>query len=471
VTKDLKMKKAIILPVLASAILSGCGGGSDSGSGSGSGSTPAPKTKHVLQFVQLVERDASIDDSCTLFDVNGQTVGKETYARLASKVTVKTYDADGNFDEDLSDSVSDVGILNFAKDEIKDGGYISVIDSPSDNEYYYKVLSIQKALLSDVIIEVNQNQGIQAACYTADKMATLNTGFASVYTTDIAANSYSFNSSQSDLDAGVSASKEISAFSNEDVLVRAYNNNALVDYAFVSTLTAAANGDLKPLTGVELAPYSWDISLPANELTALSVRLIQGNYSYPWVDAKFIAATGNTTDFTYVDDTDANWSYSAEGTTTLNWHFKHNNILSTTLDVQLPTELILSDNDPEINTVASNFAFQAQGIDSTLTRLQRSEYDILYNSSNTLNHVIYSEVASGENVIIPNLGLANLEDPTSATNLTIAVLSADTLTADLQTFFMYEHAASDLVSVVLSPADTVQNNKTKNTGSYTLLNR
>lgn len=34
VTKDLKMKKAIILPVLASAMLSGCGGGSDSGSGS-----------------------------------------------------------------------------------------------------------------------------------------------------------------------------------------------------------------------------------------------------------------------------------------------------------------------------------------------------------------------------------------------------------------------------------------------------
>jgi len=469
------MKKAIILSVLASAILSGCGGGSDSSSGSGSGPTPTPTTKYAFQFVQLVERDAgTVTDSCTIFDVDGQTPGKETYARVAKDVTVKIYDADGNFVEDLSDSITDVGVLTIAENDVADSGYISVINSPSKTSLLYDVLSIQKALLSDLIIEVDRNQGELTPCYTADKAATLDTGYASVYTTDIAANSYAFSSSQSELSAGISASKEVSSFSNEDVLVRAYNNDALVDYAFVSTLTAAANGDLNPLTGVLLNTYSWNISLPANELTALSVRLNQGNYSYPWINATFVANTGVTTDFAYVD-TETSWSYSAEGTTTLNWIFKHNDALSATLDVQLPTELTLTDNDPVINNVVSSFVFQAQGIDSSLTRLQRSSYYIdvtdTDGKTNTLSHVIYSEVASGEGVIIPDLALANLEDPTSAINLTIAVLSADTLTTDLQTFFMYEHAASDLVSVVLSPADTVQNNKTKYTNTYTLLNR
>jgi len=463
------MRTLIVTSLLASVMLSGCGSGGDS-SNSGSGSTPTPVTKYALQFVQLVEvNEGTSEASCTLFDVDGQAADKETYARVAKDVTVKIYDADGNFVEDLSDSVSDVGVLNVAKNDIEDGGYLSIIDSPSDDDKYYKVLSIQKELLGDFIIEVNRNQG-DVSCYTADKAATLDTGYASVYTTDIAANSYAFSSSQSELAAGISASKEVSAFGNEDVLVRAYNNDALVDYAFVSTLTAAANGDLNPLTGVVLNTYSWNISLPANELATLSVRLNQGIYSYPWTDATFVAATGITTDFTYVD-TETSWSYSAKGTTALNWHFKHNDALSTSLDVQLPTALTLTDNNPAINTVAGNVVFQAQGVDSTLTRLQRSEYDILYNSLNTLNHVIYSEVASGDDVIIPNLALTNLDDPTSATNLTIAVLSADTLTADLQAFFMYENAVSDLVSVVLSPADTVQNNKTKNTGTYTLLNR
>lgn len=137
------------MSVLASAILSGCGGGDDS-SNSGSSPTPPPAIKYTLQFVQLIERSENTGDaSCTLFDVDGQTSGKETYARLAEDVTVKTYDADGYFNKDLSDFVSSTGILNITVNDIEDGGYISIIDSPSDTDTFYKVLSIQKALLSD----------------------------------------------------------------------------------------------------------------------------------------------------------------------------------------------------------------------------------------------------------------------------------------------------------------------------------
>ncbi|MCJ8350812.1 hypothetical protein [Moritella sp.] len=463
------MRKSIITSVLASVLLSGCGSGGSDRSDSGSGSSSTPTTKYTLQFVQLVEEVEGSATSCTLFDITGQSVGMQTYARLASDVRVKTYDADGNFNKDLSDLVSNTGVLNITESDIDNGGYISIINSESSSSTEYEVLSIQKELLGDIMIAVERNQGVNSSCYKENPV-TVNTGFASVYATDTGVDAYAFSSSQSEFTAGTHASKEVSALNNEDVLVRAYHNDKLVDYAFVSTLTVAERGDQKPLSGFAFSSYNWSINQTlTGQLFGLSVRLNQGNYSYPWLDATFDTVTGDTTGFARVYR-GTSWSYSAEGKTNFDWNFKHNEALSATLDVQLPTELTLTDNDPEI----SNFVFQAQGIDSTLTRLQRSSYYIEVSDNgktNKLNHVIYSEVASGDDVIIPNLGLANLDDPMRAINLTIAVLSADKLTSDFKKFFMYENAASDLVSVVLTPTDTVKNNKTKNTGSYTLLNR
>jgi len=467
------MKKAIIVPVLASAIISGCGGGSDSGSGSGS----TPTTKYAFQFVQLAERNVGTGPTnCTLFDVDVQTSGKETYAKLAHDVTVKTYDANGNVTGDLSGKVnSKTGVLNITGNDIEDGGYISVINSPSDTSKLYDVLSIQKELLGDLIIEVDRNQG-DVSCYIADKAAALNTGYASVRPNATAVNAYAFSSSQSEFIADIPASKEVSAFNNEDVLVRAYNSGELVDYAFVEKLTLDEYDELTALSSEAFSNYNWSIDQTlTGQLSRLSVRLNRDDYSYPWLDATFDISNGVTTDFTYVA-VENSWSYRAEGKTSSGWYFKHNDALSPSLNVQLSTELTLSANAPSISDMTSNFVFQAPGIASKLTRLQRSSYYIdvtdTNGKTNTLDHVIYSTVASGDDVIIPNLKLANLEDPESdAINLTVAVLSADTLNSELTKLFMYENAASDLVSVILPPVDTVKNNKTKNTGSYTLLNR
>jgi hypothetical protein len=465
------MKKKIILSVLASAILSGCGG---SGSGSDSGSTPT--IKYTLQFVQLVERNENIDDSCTLFDVDGQADGKETYAGLVEKVTVKSYDANGNLNKDLSDFVSRKGVLNITGNDIEDGGYISVINSPSNTSTLYDVLSIQKELLSNLIIEVDRNQGA-VSCYTADKAATPNEGHATVHNSGIQTDSYSYYSSQSEFNRESDYSKEVSAFNDEDVLVRAYHNDELVDYAFVEELKPELYETPTALSGDAFSPYNWSIDQTlTGQLSGLSVRLNRGDYSYPWLDATFDISSGATTNFAYAG-TENNWSYNAEGKTSSGWNFKHNGTLPPSqLNIQLPPELTLSANYPIISYMTSNVVFQARGIDSTLTRLQRSSYYIdvkdTNGKTNTLDHVIYSAVAGGDDVIIPNLKLANLEDPESdAINLTVAVLSADTLKTELIKLFMYENSASDLVSVVLTPADTVKNNKTRNTGSYTLLNR
>lgn len=430
--------------------------------------------------MQLAERDIGTGPSnCTLFDIDGQTSGKETYAKLAHDVTVKIYDAKGNVTGDLSDEVNtQTGVLNIIGNDIEDGGYISVINSPSDTSTLYDVLSIQKELLSDLIIEVDRNQG-SVSCYTADKVATPNEGHATVHNSGIQTDSYSYYSSQSEFNHESDYSKEVSAFYDEDVLVRAYHNDELVDYAFVEKLTSGTHQTPTPLSGEDLTnpSYNWSIDQTlTGQLSGLSVRLNRGDYSYPWLDAVFDILSGVTTNFAYAE-TENNWSYNAEGRISSGWNFKHNGVLPPSqLNMQLPQELTLSANDPIISYMTSNFVFQAPGIDSTLTRLQRSNYYIdvtdTNGKTNTLNHVIYSAVASGDDVIIPNLKLANLEDPEAdAINLTVAVLSADTLKTELTKLFMYENSASDLVSVVLTPADTVKNNKTKNTGSYTLLNR
>ena len=218
------MRKSIITSVLASVLLSGCGSGGSDRSDSGSGSSSTPTTKYTLQFVQLVERAENTGDaSCTLFDVEGQASGKETYAKLATDVTVKMYDENGDFVEDLSSAITTAGILSIAKNSVADGGYISVIDSPSDTDTFYKVLSIQKALLGDLIIDVNRNQG-DVSCYTANKKATSDSGYASVYQNGVVASTYAYNSSQSEIAAAGFPSQEVSAYSAEDVLVRPHKD-------------------------------------------------------------------------------------------------------------------------------------------------------------------------------------------------------------------------------------------------------
>lgn len=462
------MKKILALSVLASAILTGCGGGG------GPGTSPRIVAKYAFQFVQLEEQTEGATQpdgtSCTIFNVAGETAGQETYAKLAADVTVHTFDKNGDFVKDLSDSVSDSGVLNFTEDDLVDEGYISIIDSARTRNYH-DVLSIQKALLTDMIIKVNRGQG-DVSCYQAGQSGVPRPGYATVKQAGIKVSTYAFNSSQSDLAAAAFTSKEVRAFAGEKVLVRGYQGNDLAAYAFVSTLTPSEDGSPTALSEVAQS-QAWSILLDPNELDALSVRINKGNYSYPWVDAIFDIETGDTTDFPYTNR-EASWSYRATGTTTSNWDFTQNGTLQAILDVQLPLALTLTDIAPSVADKGSYFVFKAEGIDASSPRLQRSQYEVYFDRSNSLNHVIYSQVAAtGDEVFIPKLLLDNL-DPTDVENIeniNISVLSADDVTDKLIKFFFYETASKDLVSAVMTPAEEVLNNKERYMGNYTLLKR
>lgn len=458
------MKKSLILSALASSILLGCGGGG----GGSSSSTPAPAKKFTFQFVNLEERNIQADSKCTVFDVDGQQAGKETIAILAKKVKVTIQNADGSFASDLSDSINDAGILTFTVDDIADGGYVSVIDSPSDTDHYYKVLSIQKELLSDLVISVDRNQP-GTTCYEKNKLPAIKTGYASVDINGIPASTFAYDSSQKAITPVAYTSRDMTAFNQEDILVRGYQNTDLVDYVFVSSLTELEDANAVDLNGLPLSTFNWSVGLSANELQTLSIRINKGDFSYPWVDAGFVTATNVTTDFPYSVN-EASWGYTAKGLSE-NWSFTRTDVLGDNLDVKLPDEIQLTNQAPTVTANGgSSFTFESAGFSSNLDRVQRSNYQKVFDSSNTLNHVIYSQLSDGEDVLIPQLNLANL-DASSATNLKVGILSADNISTDLATYFMHENAENDLVSVIALPSKTAERNKLRDTSSYTLLSR
>jgi len=466
------MKKSLVLSMLAAVVLTGCGGG---GGGGGGSSSPAPVIKYNLQFVEFADAADAPSDTCTLFDTNRQTSGMESYARLASDVKVKVYDAKGDLVKDLT--VSNKGLLGVSANDVPDGGYVSVIDSPDDDIHNYKVLSVQKSMLNNMMVAVKRPQGAKTDCYKGEKETRIiKTGKASVYSPSslIPSSFYSFNSYQTSILQETVSFQVVDIFENETVLSRAYNGaKNLVGFKFVSTLTDVKDPSItpEPLSAVD-ETYSWTNGLigPDNQIKTLSVRLNKNDYSYPWINVDLV--TNPTFTFAYTS-IESSWNYNMVGSS-FKWNFIHNEALSTSLHFGLPSELPLTDTPSIIAQTGADYKFKAEGINSTITRLQRSayykEFKDVDGKTRTLEHSIYSEIESGNEAVIPKLGLTSL-DPIGATNIKVNILSSDTITSDLKTFFMRENAANDLVSVVLSPAKTVAHDKVKYMSNYTLLSR
>lgn len=470
------MKKSLILSALASSILLGCGGG-----GGGSSSSPAPVTKYNFEFVQFADAADAPDISpktCTLFDTDLGTQGEESFARLANDVKVETYDAEGKFYKELN--VSTQGKLTISDNDVPDGGYVSVIDETADSEY--KVISIHKTMLSDMMISVEKNQGALSDCYVSDKKVETEKGFVHVTSGGISTDGYAFDSSMSQVGgmSNATASAEVESLIAENILVRAYHNNMISDYVFVSKLAEEKNDIITDLSGVSFEPKAWtnDIpsDVPTNEVTTMNVRLSHQDFSYPWSEQGSITnpITNPTTPIS-VTPQQSDWTYTATGKQS-NWKFTINGALSDNQSVILPNEITISDSPVSIAGSVGDYEFDTNGFSSNIQSVYRGSYKVENAGSprKSLSHTIYAVVPDGENLSIPNLKVEsdNPElDASLSFEVTIDTMSANSLTPDLKLFFMRENAANDLVSVVTKPAETKKQNQVKYMSSYTLLSR
>lgn len=465
-----RMKRLIPLSILVSTLLTGCGAESGvDGGGSGSGTSPQPSQNITFEFVQLRPVSEAPSETCTFFDGTGQNSDAKTYGKVASDVMVKVYHADGTFDKTLS--VSSNGVLKFAISDVEDGGYVSVIDSPGSSDHLYKVLSIQKELLGNYLINVDRNQG-NVACYEGGKGLITGTGYPLLTNSDdVTADGHGYETSHSSIGAQNQRRVKVEAYSNERILEKAYHVGALVGYVFTSGLTSEPT-----LTDTKLKEINetlaWNNHLANNELQKLGTRLVDGNFSYPWYQPLFNTTDGSTTAFPYVG-AESDWFYSAEGKTATNWNFVLNDTFSASLDVKLPDSLTLNDTSPTITQVGNAFVFQAPGVSSTEKLVQRSYYSqsgSIKGKPTTLDHSIYSIADSNGDVIIPDLELSEL-DPVGQDSISVAVIEAATRNDELIESFMRSYQGSDLVSVVLTPADRIAHQKVINMSDYTLVER
>ncbi len=478
--EESRMKRLLPLSILVSTLLTGCG--TDSGVDSGGSTSPQPSQNVTFEFVQLRPVSEAPSETCTFFDGSGQNSDAKTFGKVAGDVTVEVYHADGSFDKTLA--VSSEGVLKFAMNDVEDGGYVSVIDSPSDTDHFYKALSIQKELLGNYVINVNRNQG-NVDCYTGGKGIATKTGYAFVVTdsSDLKVSTYGYESSHKTYSRQSIPSIEVEAYSNEKVLAKAYDDkDDLVSYVFVSKLSEDKFSEPAILEGIS-TDYQWSIgqTLTANELEKVTIRLANGDYSYPWYMPKFDKVAHSTTNFPYVAE--SNWFYSAEGKTTDNWNFVRNGALLASLNVKLPDSLTLSVDPAVIEADGDSFVFKAKGVSSTEKVVQRSHYTVKNaDSSVTLNHSIYSIPSSDGDVVIPKLKFANLApakaadlDPVNGKELSVSVIETATRNAELVESFMRSYpgdeSADDLVSVVLTPAERIAHQKVINMSNYTLVER
>lgn len=268
--------KHSVLSLFISTALFGCGADSDNDN-----NTTAVKKLTTLSFINFQNISKYKKSSCTNFlqeEFKDPNNTQYLYANIAYDVRVNIYDAQGIFQQNLK--VTKKGRLSFDKAIIPNNGYLSIIDSPSNSDPYYKVLSIQKALVSDLLIEIGRNSG-SPTCYTetANKQE-IKTKHLSFIPKEIAVNSYSFNSQSASIIKQISPKQEVTHYVNEAILIRAYNTDILSDYLFVEKSTSS------PVESANntLFPYS------INQITTpITITIKHGQYSYPW-DSLSVAA-------------------------------------------------------------------------------------------------------------------------------------------------------------------------------------
>ncbi|MGR5205535.1 flagellar sheath protein A [Vibrio sp. PNB23_22_7] len=453
------MKQLNVLPLVAiiSGLMVGCGGGS--GGGGGGGATPSDVV--TLTFIQKVTTELKPSDSCTLFgQVTENGVTTYTYARKAADVTVYIHDAVGNVVETKKPDAN--GILRLDKYPLEQGSYITVIDSPSGYDPFYKALSIQKKYLESQLIQVNRPQVDN--CYTADSSPKHNTGFVLATTQNVQADSYEFLSSRHNRGVVSSNLSEVEKNTDEEVLIKGYSNNTLSGYTFASKFGSASEPFIVALEQLD-TDMNWSNQL-SSDLESLKISVSKGKYSYSWYEPNVTIEE----EFS-ISSLEKGFHYQAEGILSTGWKFKTVGQVDGTLDVNLPDSLVTHDVAPSIVKSGLNGIVDVKGVNSSNELVVRAKYTQSVSTPTimTLEHVI---VASPDNgvIIIPDLtgtGLAS-ENPQSLTVDTYEFVNLSE--GEIQSL-LSQYESTDAVAFVIKPSQKAQHDTDLRTLKYTQLSR
>ena len=450
--------RVLIFAALISGLLCGCGGG---GGSSSDGSTSDNVT---LTFIEMVTT-SSVPSGCTVF-AEDSSADEYTYAKLAADVSVIYIDADDG--SEVSVAPDSDGTLTIDKNDLEDGSYLSIVDSPSDEDLYYKVLSIQKELLETSLIKITRNQG-DVSCYKGDSAPTTQSGTITVLTNgDDPVSYYQYLSSEEDSDLTTLNAYTLTVTKGESALVKGYDGDSTLNsYVLVDSVKSDPTVTLESLD----TAYSWSNDVTAGELDELNISLAYEDFTYDWINP----AVDSEADFAI--SAGESWFYTATGTLTNGWSFRMNDELATdntSLNVALPDSLDVSDDSPEIEAYGSIYDV-ATGVetDSDHSLIVRAKYLILNSITNdelSLDHVVIG-VAEDSYLTIPDLDLSNQLVPTAATSLAVNLFEVSEIEGDFQQNLLSQYADEDSVSLVITPASENDHAYQLNSSSYVELSQ
>ncbi len=449
-------RRVFLFTVIVAGLLFGCGGG---GSSSG-GSTTDNVT---LTFIKMIE-SATVSSGCTVFAQDSAS-SLSTYAALAADVTVSYTDAeDGELEYLYPDSD---GTLTVDKNWLQDGSYLSIIDSPSDDDHYYKVLSIQKELLESSLVKINRNQG-SVSCYKGGAAPTTTSGTITVYTNgDDPVSYYRYLSSQEDSGRTTLNSYTLSVVTGEPALVKGYNGATLNSYVLVDDVKSDPDATLQSLD----TTYSWINQVASGTLDSLKVLLGHGSYIYDWISPD--VASEEDFDISSAES----WYYHATGSLNSGWDFRLNGVLETTvteLDIALSAALSIGSANPSVEEyAAADEVSTGVTTDSEHALIGRAKY-IIPNSSTaeeeSLEHVVIG-VASDGYLTIPELDLSDDWAPVDAVSLEVEVFEVDSLEGPFQQALISQYEDADTVSLVVTPEEKNKHQYYIDSSTYVQLSR
>ncbi|EKO3850813.1 MULTISPECIES: flagellar sheath protein A [Vibrio] len=453
------MKQLKVLPLVAiiSGLMVGCGGGG------GGGGTSTPSDYVSLTFIQKVTTTTDNSATCTIFDkVSKDNVTTYTYARKASDVTVYIHDSKGNIiDTKHPDSN---GVLSIDKYPLEANSYITVIDSPSDSDPFYKALSIQKEYLESQLIQVKRPQ--VGGCYSADITPVPQKGYILASTLNAQADSYQFLSSQEGSSIGTSNSKEVGKLADESVLVKGILNGKLSGYEFTNKLGSESAPSIATLESLDTDLGWTNLFVPTSNLESLNISLNKGIYSYPWVTPDVTAEEAFP-----ISSIESEYHYQASGKLTTGWSFETVGEILGSLDVKLPDSLQTYDVKPSIIASGVNGVVRVTGVDSSNELVVRAKYTQSVNSPTikTLEHVIVGK-PTGSQLVIPDLTRTGLSSANPET-LAVDAYEYDNLSEAQVQNLLAQYENEDTVALVVKPSQRAKHNTDIRTLKYTRLSR
>ncbi len=417
------MNKMIPIGLFSALFLTACGG-------SDGGSSPAPAAKtYTWQFVEMnTDTLQNMKTLCsgkvpTVFHIDDTPLDEDnwmyTYAVKAPDVfDILVYEADGTLYKSgaslLKNKIDPIsGVLTFSANEIPNGGYITVVDGNNDRQH---LLTVQKNLLSNLLVKINENQGRQA-CYTANSLST-SYKKVGILAFDDAVKSTSVESYlNGQSEKGTAVKNNIKTTQNEYVLLSGFDqDNQIIEYKFEASSKLSANNSTQTNSFVlEPLPPQDDVVVYPSLASNLTFSSLDSFVHYKGQVFNWNSWTEQSH---YGSKAILDYGYSAtyKGILADNWNVTGNAKASSNGDITLELDSL------DMPMHAPNFDCGSTCVVNinNLTNLDVDMIKIEY-QENTTSHVIYT---TDKDMNIPEIpqGIVNTSYPTDVTPVQVSML-------------------------------------------------